>query len=401
MHHRDLQPASFRGASFLVPRDTTQEGRNSVVHDYPDQAARYVEDNGALPPCFDITALLHGPTLVSDLKRLRSALTRPGPGVLKHPVFGTHFVMVDQMYSINHTQKNSGVIELDIKFVTTGAPVFPGLVSGIAAVVSQISSSAIQSAFESFLDLYEPPESPYSSMILAENVQTIASELIGHFGQVSGTAKQIFSKAGLFIQDMNLSGDSWQAAYRAPIDDETITNKRLIAGFNAVRLEAQTVIVAANKIESTTADLETRKQALKAVGEFNEFAAFLSMAEAMASREYETGEQVDADELLLSSAFSELQERGLPSEQHDRMYEIHIATSDILDRASVRLPRLVEIDAIDTPASVLAYQLYEKDGLNHADLIDKAQTIVNLNLNKNPSLLGADTKALTRVYNVV
>lgn len=399
MHHDDLHPASFRGASFLVPRDTTSEGRNSVVHDYPDQAMRYVEDNGAIPPSFDITAVLHGQNLSTQLNRLRSALMRPGPGVLKHPVFGTQFVMVDQTYSISHTQKDSGVITLDIKFITTGAPVLPGLVSGVAAVVSQLSASAIQKAFDSFVNNFGAPLSPFSSEIIANNIIDVVSGVVTSFGRASGPAKQLISKAGMITQNMELAGSLWVDTYRAPIDEEEIPVATLVTGFNSVREKAQAIVEQADKIKPTTIDLAARKTTVQMIGEYNEYVSFISMAEAMAGREYITGDEVDIDELLLWSSFSELQERGLPSEQHTEMFDIYTATSDILDRASVRLPRLTQLDISDTPASVLAYQLYENDGMNHFDMPEKATSIVSLNPNQNPSVLGSETTVLDRRLN--
>ncbi len=399
MHYDDLHPASFRGVPFDSPKNTTREGRNSVVHDYPDQAMRYAEDNGAIPPFFDMPAVLHGKNLPAKVNRLRAALMRPGPGVLVHPIFGKVFVMVDQTYTINYTQSNSGLLEFNIPFITTGAPVLPGLVTGVAAVVSQLSASAIQKAFDSFIKSYGSPLSPFSSEIIANNIIDVVSGVVASFGRASGPAKQLVAKAGMIAQDMELAGSLWADAYRAPIDEEEIPAATLVKGFNSVREKAQTIVKQAEKIKPTTLDLAARKTTVQMIGEYNEYVSFVSMAEGMAGREYITGDEVDIDELLLWSSFSELQERGLPAEQHSEMFDIYTATSDILDRSSVRLPRLTQLDVSETPASVLAYSLYETDGMNRYDLPAKAASIVNLNPNQNPSVLGSETTVLDRTLN--
>lgn len=401
MHIDDLHPASFRGASFLAPRDTTTEGRNSIVHDYPDQTMRYVEDNGAIPPCFDVTAFLHGKNLPGQLASLRSALMRPGPGVLRHPVFGTQFVSVDQTYSINHTQRDSGVIELSIKFITTGPPISPGLTTGIAAVVSQLSANALQEAFDTFVHAYGPPTLPYSIATVASNITSIASSLTTAFEQVSGSSKQIVSKAGVLAQNMKLSNSLWVDAYRAPIDDESIPSANLVRGYKNVRASSQEVLRNAKKIAASTKDLEVRKGALTMISEYNELAAFLSLSEAMASREYMTSDEVAADETDLETAHSDLRNRNLPIEQHNAAFNVFIATTDILERASVRLPRLTEIDAEDTPASVLAYSLYEQDGMNYSEIPSKVDSIVDLNPTLNPATLGKETSILSRVADAI
>lgn len=397
MHPKNLHPASFRGVSFLTTSATITEGRNSIAHNYPDQAMRYVEDNGAIPPCFELPITLQEPNLTGKLKRLRAALMRPGPGVLKHPVDGSVFVQVDQTYSINQTLRDSGVIELSVKFITTGPAAKPGLTTGIAAVVSQLSATAIQKTFDSFMEEYRPPVMPYSISEVANSVGQIADRIGNVFGQVSGSSKQLKSKAGVFTQNMHLTNSLWFDAYRAPIEDETISSATLAKGFNHIRIEAQNVIETAEKIIPSTKDLEVRKQSILTIGEYNELAAFLGMSEAMASREYATSDEVSVDEILLETSYSSLQERNTPSNLLSDAFNVFIATSDILERSSVRLPQLTEINAHGAPSSVLAYMLYEQDGLNHSEIAGKAETIVNLNSSQNPSFLNEKTSVLTVV----
>jgi hypothetical protein len=322
---------------------------------------------------------------------------RPGPGVLKHPVDGSVFVQVDQTYSINQTLRDSGVIELSVKFITTGPAAKPGLTTGIAAVVSQLSATAIQKAFDSFIEEYHPPVMPYSISEVANSVGQIADRIGSVFGQVSGAPKQLKSKAGVFTQNMRLTNSLWFDTYRAPIEDETISNSTLVAGYNRIREEAQNVIEIAEKIAPSTRDLTARKQSIKTIGEYNELAAFLSLSDAMASRDYITSDEVTQDEIILESSYSSLQERSTPPELLNDAFSVFIATSDILERSFVRLPQLTEIDAHGTPASVLAYLLYERDGMNHSEISGKAETIVNLNSSQNPAFLGEKTSVLTVV----
>ncbi len=397
MHPKNLHSASFRGVSFLTTSAIITEGRNSIVHNYPDQAMRYAEDNGAIPPCFELPITLQEPNLPGKLRRLRTALMRPGPGVLRHQVDGSVFVQVDQTYSINQTLRDSGVIELSVKFITTGPAAKPGLTTGVAAVVSQLSTTAIQKTFDTFIEEYNPSTMPYSISEVASSIGQISGTIINVFGQVSGAAKQLNSKSGVFAQNMELADTLWRKAYTAPIEDETIPNSTLVTGFNRIREEAQNVIQIAEKVTPSTRDLAARKQSIQTIGEYNELAAFLSMSEAMASREYVTSDEVSVDEILLETSYSSLQERNTPSNLLSDAFNVFIATSDILERSSVRLPQLTEINAHGTPSSVLAYMLYEQDGMNHSEIAGKAETIVNLNSSQNPAFLGEKTSVLTVV----
>lgn len=396
MHIKDLSAASFRGAGFLAPRSSTAEGRNSIVHDYPDQAMRYVEDNGAIPPEFDVTAYLTGDGLPGKVSALRAALMRPGPGVLKHPAWGTQFVMVDQQYTVEHNDQNAGIVEFKLKFIATGAPIFPGLLSGIAAVVSQIGASAVTAAFEAYQNQYIAPTGPSSIEAVAAAVAEIGQSLAAAFPATSGGAQQIIEKAGLLAQAQIAAGPAFSAAFRAPLNEISYDSPAIIEGLDAARLSSLAVKARAEAINAATPDLASRATAIISTAEFTEFAAFVGLAEAMASRAYVTSNEVDADEELLNNAFASLQSGGLPAEQHDVMAQVYIATADILGRAAVRLPRVQTVEVTPLPASVLAYSLYEQDGMNIADLPQHHETLLGLNPDADPGYVGPQVAALLR-----
>jgi hypothetical protein len=87
-HERGLpvgKAAEFRGVRFYVPKDTVEQGRNIIHHNYPDSNLRYDEDNGGHAPTFKVTAWLFGVGLPSQVKALHAALNKPGPGTRLSP----------------------------------------------------------------------------------------------------------------------------------------------------------------------------------------------------------------------------------------------------------------------------------------------------------------------------
>jgi prophage DNA circulation protein len=392
---RNLQPASFRGARFLVPNDEIDEGRNAISHEYPDASYRYVEDNGVIPARFRLRAVLHGDNLPGKLSRLRTALMRPGPGVLKHPYLGTQFVQVDGTYSVTREDRDSGVIELDLKFAVTGAPIFPGLVSGIPAVVSGLVGSAITAAYESFLLAYRTPASPTSAVKLKETFQAVGLSIISEFGEATDAGDQIHAKAGTIAQTIGVANPYLVPAFRDPFGYDGLTDKDLVDGFQSI-IEASDLWQAqADLIPTTTVDWILRRQSVRSVAEFVTFAASSALAEAMAGRTYTTSDEVDLDEQRLLSAYNRVIDLSLEQEHITAYSAIYVATSDILSEAAVRLPKIAAIPVVNTPASVLAYQLYEADGLNAALVSARAQSIVDINENLNPTLLAGDVSVLT------
>lgn len=384
----DLRSASFKGARFLVPHDEVEEGRNAVGHEYPDASHRYVEDNGRIPPRFTISALVHGSDVAAKAARLRSALMSPGPGVLKHPWAGTQFVQVEGPYRVRREDRQAGIVEFEITFAVTGAPILPGIVSGVAALVTGLASSAVTSLFSSFTSRFGGASGGVSATRLADGIALVASALDAKTGSSSDAASKLISRAGQIVRDPAYGEAIFVEAFRAPFDDDTLTNPTLVSAFTDAHTAASVVSLDADAILPTTADLARRKSDMAVLGATLQAASFASLADAMAGRSYLTGEDVDADEDLLADVFGQVQSTELDQDIHDELVKIYTATSEVLRDVAVRLPRLSQIDVKSMSASVLAYNLYESE----TDLM----TLVALNLDQDPVLLGGATSVLVR-----
>lgn len=383
----DLQPASFRGVRFLVPKDTWEEGRNSIKHKYPDASFQYVEDNGLIPPEFKVTAILHGANLPGQLKALRSALTRPGPGTLRHPYFGSQFVMVMGPYRGERQDSDSGVITLEISFAVTGPPIFPGAVSGIAAVVSGLASGAVASMFQAFSAAYgysDGGASTATRTALSDGIGAIAGALAEAFG----VGDDLLAESSNVADEPERLADMIEDALRAPIDDDTITAERLVAGYRDVADAAALVTDEALAIDATTVERDARQAAMHTLGSICEAAAYCCLAESMAARTYKTADAVEHDETDLVARFDALQSRALPADVHQSLSDLMVATSEVLRDRQVRLPRVVDINVVLLPASVLAYKLYDSD--------ERTMTLADLNPGTNPILMNGPTAVLTR-----
>ena len=384
----DLQAAKFRGAPFLVPSDETEEGRNAICHEYPDASFRYVEDNGRIPPKFTLSAVLAEPGLPAKLNRLRSALNAPGPGVLKHPHYGTQFVQVDGTYRVKREDRQAGVIELEIKFAVTGAPILPGLVSGVAALVTGLAATAVTSMFTAFTKSYGNPSGAVTLATVSSAVASVASQMNASFGQASDAPSRIMTSAGLFARSGARLGPLLISSFRDPFDDDAMSSRALIKGFRAVSVIGSDISDDAAAITPSTADLSIRSSCLAILGASIEAAAFACIADAMAGHDYTTADEVEADEDLLTEAFEQAQARELDDSVHSALAQIHTAASEVLRDVAVRLPRISTMSIEPIPASVLAYQLYEDDS--------DVMTIVDLNLDKDPVLMASPVIVLSQ-----
>jgi hypothetical protein len=269
-------------------------------------------------------------------------------------------------------------------------------VSGIAALVSGLASSAVTRAFDAFVAQYRVPRSVASALVLADSIRDIATSLDVSFGLATTAPSRLYDRADTYARFVSTARSLFIDSFRVPFELDDLSNRDLVKGFDAVAIEAAAVSAQAAAINPTTIDRSDRQISQETIGMFCEFAAFCSMADAMAGRAYTTGEEVESDEALLTETYGRIQERGLPAEQHADMSDIYTATSEVLRDIGVRLPRTSMIDAKNLPASVLAYMLYEQDGMNNGVILERLQQIVDLNLNQDPCLLAKDTRVLTR-----
>lgn len=382
---KDIAPASFRGVRFLVPKDSVSEGRNAIDHLYPDSNHRFAEDNGYAPPEFTVTAILHGRGLPGQVSALRNALNRPGPGTLKHPWFGSQLVQVAGPYKITREDTNAGVIEFEIKFLVTGAPILPGLVSGIAAVVSGLASSAIAAIAAQFAAAFPSLPSTLTRRAVSAALSSVLSPLDATAG--SAASGRLLVEADGLSDNGARAGALLKRAFRDPFENDSLTADRLAGAFRAASDGAGLAVADAAAINATTRDLAERQAAINMLGVLAEAAAFAALAEALAAKSYATADEVMADEDDFVARYDTLQSRVLPDDIAAQMGEIFIATSDILRSAAVRLPRITEEDVILMPASVLAYTMYETDR--------ELQRIVDLNVGRNPMLYHGPVNVLS------
>jgi prophage DNA circulation protein len=232
----ELAPASFRGVRFLVPKDNGEEGRNIISHNYVDSSVRYNEDNGAHAPTFHITAILHGLNLRAQLNRLRDALNKPGPGTLNHPYLGSWTCSAVGPYKYEREDEDSGVIKLDLKFSVTGEPIFPGIVTGIAAVVSGLAGAAVANIATSFVSSFGAGAmSPVSRDVIAAQIQNIGNTVDTAFA-TSPAALQMISSAKNLASDPAALVALLASAVRSPVqaDLDTVSPSRLVAGYQTL-----------------------------------------------------------------------------------------------------------------------------------------------------------------------
>jgi prophage DNA circulation protein len=197
----NLAPSSFRGARFLTPRDHFESGRNAISHRFPAKpsTSHYIEDNGGDPNTFHLTAYLHGPTLMSDWSRLRSALDEPGPGTLNHPWLGAVLVQHKGPYKVQRDDKDSGVLEITLTFIQTAGAIYPSLGGVIAASLSGLAGTSVAAALGALAGSLKLPSSPISVGFINSIVDGVTGAVHDNFGATAtvSAAADVLDSSGV------------------------------------------------------------------------------------------------------------------------------------------------------------------------------------------------------------
>ncbi len=153
----DLRPASFRGVPFKVLPLTTQVGRRTVLHEYPQRDKPYGEDLGKKARQYQVDAIVLGADYLTQRNRLIAALEAKGPGKLVHPTLGEMDVILTSPASVTEDfGKEGGSARFSMTFVEAGdiaALTVTADTSQRAGMAADSATSAAQTAFEKALNL--------------------------------------------------------------------------------------------------------------------------------------------------------------------------------------------------------------------------------------------------------
>lgn len=223
--------------------------------------------------------------------------------------------------------------------------------------------------------------------VIGDAIYDIAVELITPFNDASVTARLLKVQAASLVDRPTDLGTMLETALREPFEDGDISQTRLVAGFKRlITYVVDNLAIDAAEISATTYDLSQPKANLTLLVDTVRVSTFANIADAMAGKVYATAEEVADDEGYLTRLYDQVQESSLDGETLRAIGKVYIAITEVLGDLELRLPRIIDLDIVETPASVLAYRLYDTDS--------RVDQIVSLNPLANPILYDGTAKAL-------
>lgn len=322
-----LLEASFRGVSFLVPRESESGGRKVAVHEYPGSNQRFVEDLGQLQPVFNIIAVIHGKDVVNQRNRLTAALNAPGPGVFVHPYLRRRTVIATS-YEPSTSDAALGEVVYRIEFTQTEpARGLSGDAGGINAVFN--AARGARSSLDTAVN------SRYSPLKIADSIKKVgarAREGIGAVqSQVSATVNPVTDALNDVTGQIRLTQaaalsvvrtpqqltrafrgvfDSMLALGPSPADLrrewDNLTNFGAVTRFLPNGQRSRTLGTVRTPINRTTRKRTLEDDNLRVLDQYLRIEALINSFEAEADADFDTDEDLTFTRLRLAADFDRI-----------------------------------------------------------------------------------------------
>lgn len=182
-----MHKATYRGVEFGVVSAENEDGRRTVVHEFPQRDEVFVEDMGAATGKFTLQAFVVGQDYMSKRNALEDALKKPGSGTLVHPWYGEITVSQFALYKVGHSAQDGGMCVFTLSFVRDAKPSSPA--SGVSqqAQALNLSGLAGQLSLENFTSMFKAQG---ESAHVAEQAQQAVVEVVGAVATALGSPEE-------------------------------------------------------------------------------------------------------------------------------------------------------------------------------------------------------------------
>ena len=198
-----LETASFKGFTFLTPKNTTRTGRKVAVHEFVNSDKRFVEDLGAFPNEFSFPAIVHGENAIQLKDSFIEILNKPGPGILIHPTYGSQSVSVKGPYTIDDDDTSLGQFVFKLVFAVDSGPVSPTATRPTTSTISAIEQTTRSSILQRIRDQWITPITDISNSDAAQKLISYAEEIATAYQSVVADASEITEATNDAIQNAN------------------------------------------------------------------------------------------------------------------------------------------------------------------------------------------------------
>lgn len=321
----------YKGVPFLVRSEGEDGGKKVAVHEYPGTSKRFVEELGRLPPRFRIQAIVHGPDVLNERRRLTQAVSSPGAGVLSHWQLGEIDDVVCVSHSIDTSQTEIGQVVFNLEFMTSDGRQSLEPIVGDVQAVFQAAETARETTTAAATDRLKPVSILDSARQIADRVteqvdavqEQISSVVNPPTDALNEVTRRINDFRGDMLSIVRTPGqlmvatrgvfDSMLGLANTPADLRrewrNLTNFGAPQRFQANGQLSRTIGTVRSKIARTTAKRILEDDNLRVIEQNMRIEALINSLEAEAAATFLTDDEILATRLQLADDYDRIIER--------------------------------------------------------------------------------------------
>ncbi|MGR3179829.1 MAG: DNA circularization N-terminal domain-containing protein [Candidatus Anammoxibacter sp.] len=394
----ELQEASYRGVTFLVPNETKEGGKKIVEHNYPGNDRRFVEELGKQPNSYRITAIVFGSDAIQRRIRLEQALTETGRGLLIHPTLG-QIQVVATTFSSRSSDSELGKFTFDIEFLESeeNITLSPGATNN--QLVSVIKSDVSKNLDIAFLNKFK--DSGFADILKGTSTQfrgLITDINIFKDGIQDPTAKGLSALNRLLELNENNAPITVRTAkgYVTALRDIYNTFENVsgnVGGFQNAWFSLTDF--GNNRVKKTliTAKRIEEEINLSAVEDHTRVNALAGAYESATFREYKTDVELLDVQIKLEDKYADIVEDALDDslanapDVRQSINDLRVKSREVFEQKIQNVWRVVDIETNETSLPLLTHRFYG----DH----EKLDALKDLNRNINFAIFDQNIKGLT------
>ncbi len=388
-----LQPASFKGVSFLVDSVSTEGGRKLVTHEYPNTGRRFVEDLGDLQETFTINGFVTGIDYNVKRDALIAALKSPDRGELVHPMFGV-VTVVAKPYTLSEVMTEFGVAKFTMVFEKSDESTFPGISGDNTSIINTGNDLVAQYMGQDIANIFSVRKSFPANFLSAKSILTGVSSAMGiNATNVLKVASEVSSFSGFLLgfttninknindpsglaYDFGILFGSFSTIGRNARDQFSL----LTSLFRYGSTETPTIGTTAQRIER-----EKNRRIINSAVNINALSNAYNTVPQLA---FTTEDDIKIVQGQLDSQFDYIiSDNNVSDETIQSLKDIKVQVEKFLEQQIVNVFKISTISTHEIPMTILCHQYYGS--------VDNTTLLLDLNNTIDCSYVDGEVKILT------
>lgn len=385
----EIRQASFRGVEFFFTETSSDFGRRTANHQYPNRDTGFVEDLGRKQATYKIKAYYIGDDWAVRRDRLREACETAGSGKLIHPYYG-ELTVVCTSITITENGSEGKKVGFSLEFVEAGSRKEPLNTSSTDDAVSLIADIAEKVLIAGFANEFSVASQPgYVADAAQVNIDSLVDILVPLAGNITNSTDGATATNSLTVLKGNSSALLDPASLGTTVAGFMKDVGTSPTGFSAMTAASSYTV---EQPSNTTTPAQLKQQAnATATSRFAGGLTLVNKARAIATQDYTDVGTTDLKSLLTNivDEFDTFIEDETDDDKLTAMVNMRSAAVADINKRLLVAPQVVTYEFPEPlPSLVVAHKIYGD--------ATEAGSLVTRNNVGNPFFMKTNVEALIR-----